>query len=315
MRPLRFIRQDGPRVFLDTRDLIGVIEKKQPVSVSELGKLFTSRSARVVLVYTNVAELVPQTDSQKADRGRVRELMRELERLPLSFIRSQEISRHEFRAAIDAFEGPGPLRAVNPYVNQWWQIFWGIPPEYMHIVRPRQDAALRALSMSKMINYLVANNPEALRFDSTDRDKLAASVEDDRKRLGTSRGSPKSFLAGVKEIFIRYQWPEPEGGIEAFSEYLRRDSRICRGWRISHDVYEEYRCNLTGPVTKNDIPDFSHVVVLPYVTHATLDRAWRTRLQQAKHRATKAGLYAAPYNRVYANLEEVLVSFETANSA
>jgi hypothetical protein len=309
---MHFIRRDGPRIFLDTRDLIGVLEKGAPVSVAELTRLLSKVSGRLVLVYTNVAELVPQTENKKADRSHVRFLMRELERLPLSYIRSQEISRHEFRAAIDGFEDSTSVRQVNPYVNQWWQVMWQIPPENMRFIAPDKDAALKRMSLTEMIDHLVSENPEALRFGENDRESLAESVEDDRQRLGTSRGSSASFRAGVKSLFIRFGWPEPKGGIDAFSEFVRADTRICPGWRISHDVYEEYRCNLTGRVTKSDIPDFSHVTVLPYVTHATLDRAWRTRCAQARGRAQKAGLWTAPYDRIFADLSAVLSSLGLA---
>lgn len=306
------MRRDGPRIFLDTRDLIGVVEKDTPLSASELAAHLNKTSARVVLVYTNVAEIVPQTETKKPNRSHVRRMMRELERLPLSYIRSTEIARHEFRAAVEAFESGLPVREINPYVNQWWQVLWQTPAEYMPIHSPEKNAALRTMSLTQLVDFLVENNPDALRFGPTDRQAVAEAVEDDRKRLGTSRGSAKSFRAGVKSIFIRFGWPEPSGGIDAFAEFVRNDARICPGWRISHDVYEEYRCNLTGPVTKNDIPDFSHVCVLPYVTHATLDRAWRTRCAQAKHRADNAGLWSAPYDRIFANLEAVLASLPPA---
>jgi hypothetical protein len=193
-------------------------------------------------------------------------------------------------------------------VNQWWQIFWQTPAEYMSILAPEKNAVLRAMSLEDLVDVLVESNPEALRFDVNDQQALAKTVEDDRRRLGTSRGSPASFRAGVKSLFAKYGWREPAGGIEAFAEFVRNDARICPGWRISHDLYEEYRCNLTGAVTKNDIPDFSHVAVLPYVTHATLDRAWRSRCAQAKSRADKVGLWSVPYERVFPDLQAVLAT-------
>jgi hypothetical protein len=313
MRPIQFVRREGPRLFLDTRDLISLIEKSEPLSVAQLARRLQHVHGRVVLVYTTVAELVPQTEFQKADRGRVREIMKLLEQLPLSYMRSPEISRHEFRAAIDAFESGKPVQRVDPYVDQWWETFWKIPPDLMERLRPRGEInLLRSLPLWKQVEILVVNNPEALRFGAIDQDEIRKVVEDDRQRLGTSRGSAKSFLAGVKNTFIRHQWPEPKGGIEAFSEFVRSNADVCPGWRISHDVYEEYRCNLSGSVTKNDIPDFSHILILPYVTHATLDRAWRSRCAQAKNRLQKSGLSFAAYDRIHANLADVLTSLSAA---
>jgi hypothetical protein len=309
---LRFVRRDGPRIFLDTRDLIGVVERNVPVSADDLAARLAEVNGRVVLVYTNVAELVPQTETKRASRSHVRRIMRELERLPLSYMRISEVPRQEFRAAIDAFESNGGVREINPYVNQWWQTLWDTPAEHMLLLAPRKSAVLGSMTLSQVLDFLIENNPEALRFGSADQERLAASVEDDRRRLGTSRGSSKSFRAGVQAMFVRNGWKEPSGGIEAFTDFVRTNSRICPGWRISHDVYEEYRCNLKGPVVKNDIPDFSHIAILPYVTHATLDRAWRARCAQAKHRALKNGLWADPYDRVFSDLAAVLESLPAA---
>lgn len=110
----------------------------------------------------------------------------------------------------------------------------------------------------------------------------------------------------MKNQFVRCGWKEPQGGIEAFSEFVRNRDDTCPGWRISHDVYEEFRCNLTAAPKKGDIPDFSHITILPYVTYATLDRAWRTRCEQTRDRLRKSGLEFAAYDRVAADLDAIL---------
>lgn len=229
--------------------------------------------------------------------------MRELERLPLSYLRTPDLSRREFRAAIEAFEANTAIRTIDRYVNQWWETFWEIPPEYMRYARPAAEiSAMRAMRLDQQVEILVRRNPEALRFDSVDEETLERTVQDDGSRLSTSRGSKKSFLASVKTQLIRYGWSEPPGGIETFPS-LSDHVRMPAGWRISHDVYEEYRCNLGGSVTTNDIPDFSHIHVLPYVTHATPDRGWRTRCAQARDRLKRDGLFFPGYDRIYADLD------------
>lgn len=306
MNRLQFVRRDGPRLFLDSRDLINLVEKSTPVSPRELSIELERRNGRIVLTYTNVSELVPQTDEQAPDRMRVRNIMRELERIPHIYFRMSSLTRLEFRAAIEAFGTGQPIRSVDPYVTYFWETFWPLPlPQARAVERIEKLNLLCTWSLAQQIEGLLMNR-ECLRFDGSDREKLAESVADDRDRLGTSRGSKKSFIAGVKRQFVNNGWPAPSDDIDGFCAFVHDTPAACPSWRLGHDVYEEYRCNLTAKPVKNDIPDFTHIHMLPYVSHATLDRAWRTKCQQARDRRAKEGIHLVGYDRIYSDLGGIL---------
>jgi hypothetical protein len=305
--PMKFVRRDGPRIFLDSRDLIQLLERSEPVSAGELERELRPRHGRIVLTYTNVAELVAQTREQRPDTARVRDVMRRLAALPHAFLRFADLPRLEFRAAIEGFEAGRSPRLIDPYVTYWWETFWSLP---LPLVRAIEDPArldvLCNWSLAQQIGCLALLNPDCLRVDESDLVELHESVADDRNRLKASRGRADSFAAGIIDQFIRYKWPEPSGGLDQFCAYVAADPTACTGWRLGHDVYEEFRGNLTAKPRKGDIADFAHIHLVPYVTHATLDRAWRTRCEQAGQRRAREGVHLIGHDKVYASLAEIL---------
>jgi hypothetical protein len=309
MAAFRFVRRDGPRLFLDSRDLINLLEKSHPVSPAVLTKELEKRNGRIVLTYTNVAELVPQTESKVPDTRRVQHLMRQLEKIPHVYFRVSDLPRRELRAAIEAFETGRPIASVHPYVEHFWETFWPLPlPQASAVERPERLALLCRLSLADHVEGLLSNR-ECLRFDSSDGDALTESVEDDRDRLKTMRGSKKSFMAGIKQQFVKHGWSDPVGGVDEFCAFVHDTPAAAPAWRLAHDVYEEYRCNLTTKPVKNDIADFTHLHALPYATHVTLDNAWRKRCELARDRRAKQGVHFAGYNHLYQDLDAILRAF------
>lgn len=218
----------------------------------------------------------------------------------------RDLPRRELLAAVKAFESGRPVESVDPCVTYFWETFWALPlPAARAIELPGKLDLLCKWSLAQQIEGLLINR-ECLRFDDADREQLAESVADDRNRLKTSRGSKKSFLVGVKQQFVDYEWPAPSGGIDEFCAFVHDTPAACPSWRLAYDVYEEYRCNLTTKPVKNDIPDFTHLHMLPYVTHATLDRAWRTRCAQARDRRAKEGVHPVGYDRIYDDVGSIL---------
>lgn len=304
---MRFVRRDGPRIFLDSRDLIQLLERSEPVSATELERELRPRHGRIVLTYTNVAELVAQTPDQRPDHARVRDLMRRLAALPHTFLRFADLPSLEFRAAIEGFEAGRPPRVVDPYVIYWWETFWSLPlPLVRTIENPARLGLLCNWSLAQQVEGLVLLDPDCLRVDESDLVELHENIADDRNRLKAARGRADSFAAGIIDQFIRHEWPEPTGGIDQFCAYVASTPTACAGWRLGHDVYEEFRGNLTAKPRKGDIADFAHVHLIPYVTHATLDRAWRNRCEQACQRRAREGSHLIGAEKIYPSLAEIL---------
>lgn len=305
----RFLNRYGPRVFLDTRDLIRLLEKEEPLSPSALAKELAARQARIVLLPSNVMELVPYKEGAPFSVDRALDLMHRLEQLPHAFLRSPDLAWNECRAALAAFSGERTLPSIDPYVEHWWATMWKIPPTIAASVMPNEVRYLNSLTLAEQISHLLLE-PEDIRFSTTQRDEARESMRQDREKFGTRRGTTTAFNGALARLVSWTGRPEPSGGIDAFASYITENPSALKGWRTGFAVWEEYRCNLTAIPTIGDFPDFSHVQALPYVTHATLDRAWQARCRQAAARLKKSGDPTAKwYQRVFNDLESILKSW------
>jgi len=301
---VKFKRVDGDRLFLDSRDLIALVEHGRPVNAREFAKELTDRPARIVLTYTNVTELLPRNAAGGVERSRALALVEELERLPLAFLRQPDLARREFEEARRAFAERRRPRLLHPYVDQWWETFSRIPSEFVPHLRPKLYGALRRMTLSEEISALLDSGDD-LGEKPDHVAMLAEALDEDRARHGSKRGVAETWLAAIQKSFMRFGWPEPDGGYEAFAQFVKETPEACPGWSIGVAVYEESRSNITSRVKSGDITDFSHVHFLPYVMHATLDRAWRSRCAQAAQRLVREGHPEQALQRIYANLAEV----------
>jgi hypothetical protein len=304
MPVVKFKRVDGDRLFLDSRDLIALIERSRPVAANEFARELSDRGTRVVITYTNLTELLPRNAAGGVDRPRALALVRRLEQLPLAFLRQPDLARREFEEALRAFTEKRSPRPLKPYVDQWWETFSKTPSEYVPYLRPKLYAALRRMTLSEEISALL-DSGEDLAENPEDVAVVAKALDEDRGLHGSKRGVAATWLAAIQKPFIRFGWLEPEEGYEAFANFVKDTPAACPGWRIGVAVYEESRSNITSRVKSGDIADFSHVHFLPYVTHATLDRAWRSRCAQAAQRLAREGRPEPALERIYENLEAV----------
>ncbi|HWW60932.1 MAG TPA: hypothetical protein VN181_06140 [Thermoanaerobaculia bacterium] len=240
------------------------------------------------------------------NRERVRALLDKLELIPHTFLRVPDLTRNEFRAAYDEFETSGAARKIDPYVDHWWETLWRHPPWIARCIQePEYVALLDSLSLWQQIAMLI-DQPDTLRFQQRHASSLQSALRDDRKMFGTQRGSTEAFVGAVKRELQRYEWPVPTRGYAEFAEFIVTRPDLCPSWRVSFAIYEEFRCNLTTIPRKNDIPDFTHVQMLAYVNHATLDKAWRIRCEQASRRFAKFGAVLPAFASVHTGLEEIL---------
>ncbi|MGZ5446191.1 MAG: hypothetical protein ACXW5U_27885 [Thermoanaerobaculia bacterium] len=304
---MRFKRRDGPRIFADSDDLIKLLEQADPLPVTSFRQELAKRNARLVLTQTNVSEVVPQSDKIDADPRRVADLMTALESLPHLYIRIP-VSFEEFTAAVDAFENDWPVQTLDPYVDHYWETFFEMPPYIARAVLPADlIQRLDAASLARQFD-LGSQGLRSVRLPAHVGNEIADSLEVERSRHGSARSTKATFLATVANEFARWGWRHPRKGLEAFAAFVRKTPNACPSWRIAFEVREEYRANVTCRPTSRDIIDLTHIEVLPFVTHATLDRAWKSRCNQAFERLAKRGCEYPALKRVYGSLGEVLSS-------
>jgi hypothetical protein len=311
LRPPRLKRdlRDIHVVFLDSRDLIGCLEKGTPVSSTELGSILRARRARLALTSITIGELFPGGDvPTPADVERGVELTRKLDHVPHEFIRISTITTRELRAAHGSWEsGDLSPRRVNPFVDRFYKTLWkpmrGSTDEWL------EDDETQALDRMPVWDQvrLLAMHPKSLRWDEKYGLRLSAAVDADRATYGSKRGTRQAREAALQRQLNAIGLSTPTGGLSGFAKWIYENPTICPGWRIGWDAWEDYRANVGAAVDPNDLRDFALLAAIPYVTHLTLDAKWYDLVvARAYRRRLKEKLPAPYFERVFRNLADVL---------
>src|ERR1700741_259435 len=110
------------RLLVDEKDLIELVERDNPMPVTDFRGWLAARDARVVLTFTNVTEL---TDCFRGvdDLLYIRSIVQAVESLPVTYLRETLIEIEEIEAAVVAFEEGREPDMVNPCVDRWDQTF------------------------------------------------------------------------------------------------------------------------------------------------------------------------------------------------
>ena len=109
-------------IYLDTKDLINVLEHDRPCPVQEFGATLRSGSHDLAVSFSNVKEL-SRPLLEPAARTVVTQLLNHLEMLPLRYIREGTIVRDELSEARGAFIGGREYRAISPFVARFDEAF------------------------------------------------------------------------------------------------------------------------------------------------------------------------------------------------
>jgi hypothetical protein len=96
------------RLYLDTRDLIELVTRNEPVDTCELSTILQRERWQLVFSFANTSELVIREDLAETERR-----FALLDHIPHTYIRSlPPIRGIEFRAAVSAYTGRLAIRRL-----------------------------------------------------------------------------------------------------------------------------------------------------------------------------------------------------------
>lgn len=271
-------------VFLDSRDLITCIEKHDPCGCDRLAAEFRKRNVATILTFSNLIESLPRTT--EVEYGV--EFVRRLERLPHVFVPHTAISTLEFREAVNAFaEGREPQHELPRFATYASYVCTFAPGELPPEAWRRH---VDLVPLSKHMEGLLTDGSQ-LTFDPVHRHEMQSVLEQNRSVLGSMRTN-KSVLAAMVESQLDGLGLTVDD-FSAFFEWLyRKPLEICPGWRLLQEVFQEFRTDSTASMAKGDVPDLTHIYLVPYTRAATLDRKWREYVGRVTKRLHRDGLRA-----------------------
>lgn len=126
----------------DTRDLINVIERGQPIFADEFRRYLLNGNHQAVLTFNNVRELAGPL-AIDGDFLRIRRLLQSVEALPHRYLGEVALPGFELHAAVEAFTRRAEYQNINPFVTRWDHTIMARPgqlnPEYRRLVGLRLD--------------------------------------------------------------------------------------------------------------------------------------------------------------------------------
>ncbi len=287
------------KVFLDTFDLINLLEKEEPGAVEEFNEVLQLLKATLVVCPRHLEELAAPLTAGDG-RSSTMATLNKLECLPLMFANEVKIPILELAEAIRAFGDGREVEPVDPFVA-------------------RLDAAVPLVGRSpteRFLNYPLAeiafdlwqNSPDVLRRHPEHAAKLRGAVQ--HWRTTTKAGGNRSdFVATVSELAmrnaqfgLRLEGVDVKGLGRWLWDSPRRSPGISLWYRARNHVVR----NRNYQIRDSDVADLSWMWLLPYVDVATLDRRMKDYLRRVLSEEDEV-LCA----EVHGSLHDVLESLKT----
>lgn len=286
------------RILLDANSLIDV-EHGKPVSFDELDKMVRERHGRVILTYTNVHEFAAPFFEKTGDSVALREQLRQVERLPIGYLREGGIPLAELREAVNAFNEKHEYISVNPYVKRWDEtlVLQGPSPEEMVVGLSLYDLTAGALSRGDAVRRTKERWGTRLTKQFEQDRMLPAEVRKDIR---------KHFGAGILKELQAYSIAFPPDKVNAFADWVYENPVRCPGIRLAYDFRQELMNNLAEKVSPNDIFDRAHVLAVPYVDAVTMDRNTAALCRTVSNRLTAKNPAINYGERIFTSLKELL---------
>jgi hypothetical protein len=208
-------------IFLDSRDLIDVVDHSRPISHLALAKELRARDAVLLLTMTNVLE----SAARVPDIERIVDLLRRLERVPHVFSNHSNISEREFRDAQGAAATGGASAPTLLLHRSFWR---ALVPASIADDPTRSDfhEMLDNLPMADQVGVALTDdqgfnwNPD---FAAAMRDIVARH----REVLGAGPPNKELFQYFVGDQLAGFNLEVPD--LVAFANWLSDHPRFARG--------------------------------------------------------------------------------------
>ncbi|MCS6329150.1 MAG: hypothetical protein H8K06_18995, partial [Nitrospira sp.] len=246
-------------LYLDSKDLINILQNGIPSLSSELNEILRKGGHSLTLSFYSVMEISAPLTSAFSNAS-VTTLLNQLERMPLTYIRS-DIEALELNEALDAYRGHREYKGIDAFANRFDQI----------VDLHAQPAT------GIFMNYSLAETVWDLKCHDSLRG-LESYANRMRQIIAADRSMPKTPAAKahfkkVIENKLRLHnlsWVGVD--LSGFAQWIYASPARCPAIRIGYEVWRKIVKNRTDSLEDSDMEDYQHLTNLPYVDAMTLDR-------------------------------------------
>jgi hypothetical protein len=256
------------KLYLDTRDLINILQKATPCTADHLEESLRRGDHKLAVSFHTVSEIsVPII--RVTSKTNVMVLLNRLERMPLTFIRS-DIDGLELKEALDAYLGKHEYRGILVFVDRFDQTvdLHARPPTGMFI----------NYSLVETVWDLYCHG--ALEGLESYANQMRQIVAADR-RLNKPSPLKANFAKMIERNLKLYKLSWSGVDLSDFADWIYENPNRCPAIRLGYEVWHKIVKNKTDPLEDSDMEDYQHLTCLPYVDFMTLDRRMHGYVSQA----------------------------------
>jgi hypothetical protein len=285
-------------VFLDSRDLIDCVEHNDPCDYLTLRDELRTWGLALVYTSSNVLEVVPRN----RPLSYVVDILNRLESLPHVFIRHTSILPLEFSAAVNAFENRcDPQPVLLPSESTFWRL---LPHPAPTTDRDAfVQATLDGLPLSEQLRFALMDGG-SVDADPQRGQDFASVLKVHRDRLKSDVPSKRTFRLAFRSQLHSLRLNV--ANTMRFADWAFRNPQVCPAWRLGHESFEELRRDRSVITGSNDVNDYTHLYLIPYVAAATLDHQWREYCGRAHRRLSAIGIDLPYIEHIYRDTAALL---------
>ena len=257
------------RIYLDTKDLIEIIEKSNPISPIDLKNKLTEKNIELVISNTLLLE-ISEPLIHNSEKTNVMNVINQIEMIPHIFINTKNLIRFELLEALNSFNIGREYNNVNPFTRRF--------TETLELEKIYPLAKFFIYSLAEIIWKLFEE--QALGGFGTHSIKWKNTVFIERN-LPNKPKKKENFIYTIRKHLLLYKLKAPNQDAILFAKWIYEKPYRCPSTRLIFEVFHKMVKNI-GDIPKNsDLADFSHIQCLPYVDLMTVDRRFYAYVSQA----------------------------------
>lgn len=278
------------RIYLDSKDIIKLLEKSEPCTAEEFGNFLRTGNHELVFSFITIMEVSEPLFNKNATTN-VMWLLSQIEKLPHIYIHSSIITCLELEEAYRAFANGNEYQDIlPPFVGRFDMTIdiQGNPATKKYINYPLAE------TVWDLYNFggLGGLNKYA--------EKLRETFKEDRV-LNPKPSLKKNFANMIERNIKTYQLRLPLEEVTSFANWIYSNPKRCPSERLGYELWHKMVKNIMDIPDDSDLEDFANIAALPYVDIMTLDRRMHGYVCQVSKDIS------IEYNKkIFRNTEEVL---------
>lgn len=257
------------KIFLDTKDLIDIVDKSKPISAEDFENKLRVNNHELILSFSNVIEISRPLLNRDIETN-VMVLLNRIEMMPIKFIIT-DIDELELKEAIGAFSQGREYRQINPFVDRFDKTLVDPSPtkNYLHF------------SLAEAIFTLWTEDSNLFTGMTVYTTKLREIFKADRT-MSEQPDLNDHFVEVIRRNLNKKKGLTiPLHKLEALATWIYENPKRCPSIRLSYEVYHKILKNIEDTPKEGDIYDLSNISCIPYVDLVTIDRRMYSYVIQA----------------------------------